>query len=175
MAYSRRPTGPAGWIISGVIFLATIIGYFVLDGYEEQMLEEQLRTEAETREPIWVDDTDVEETSGESIKGGETEVPIDGSYLKLPRNAFAPGDEIVVFCRYDDSFDDTAWIGIVPSDIPHGDEDVNDQHDLDYEYLYGENGEYTFSAPDEPGSYDFRLHNSDGNGVEVDSISFTVR
>ena len=174
MAYSRRPTGPVGWIISGVIFLAAIIGYFVLDGYEEEMLEEQLRTEAETRGPIWVDESSTE-IPDENIKGGGISKPADGSYLSLADDVFSPGEEIVVFCYNDESFDSTAWIGLIPSEIPHGSESENDMHDLDYEYLSGESGEYTFTAPDKSGDYDFRLHDSDGGGKEVDSISFTVR
>ena len=174
MGYQRRPSGPVGWIISGVVFIAAIIGYFVLSSYEDELVEEQLRLDAETRGPVWVDETTAE-APAENVKGNGAGKPADGSYLSLSNDVFSPGDKIVVFCRNDESFDDTAWIGLIPSEISHGSESENDMYDLDYEYLSGESGEFTFSAPDKPGDYDFRLHDSDTSGKEVASVSFIVR
>ncbi|MCP5052771.1 MAG: hypothetical protein GY940_36725 [bacterium] len=69
-----------------------------------------------------------------------------------------------------------AWIGIVPSDIPHGKEAINDRHDLTYKRISQRtSGIMEFRAPGKPGSYDFRMHDTDNNGTEVASVTFTVK
>jgi hypothetical protein len=60
--------------------------------------------------------------------------------------------------------------------VPHGSEATNDQHDVEYRYLSGNtSGTLSFSAPEQPGSYDIRLHDTDGGGTEIASVTFTVR
>ena len=94
----------------------------------------------------------------------------------LEKTTFAPNEEINVHFTAPASFPSNAWIGLIPSNVPHGDEDVNDQYDIDYEYLSGRtSGIIIFTAPTTPGSYDVRMHNKDGGGREVSSISFIVR
>lgn len=161
MNSNHRPGSSVSWFLTGIFLLTLIVGSFVIASCEEDQPEEQPAAAAETGEP-----GDDKAVVGEAV---------EGEFLSLRNNVFSPGEEIVIAYVHDDSFDDTAWVGIVPSNIPHGDEDVNDQHDLKYEYLYGKSGELSFFAPVEPGEYDFRLHDSDGNGKEVDSVSFTVR
>ncbi len=95
--------------------------------------------------------------------------------LELEKGVFAPGKAISVKFTTPAGFAANAWIGIIPSAIQHGSESVNDQHDLAYQYLNGQtSGTLTFSAPSQPGSYDFRMHDTDNNGKEVTSVSFTV-
>jgi putative hemolysin len=95
--------------------------------------------------------------------------------LRLDRTAFAPGEEIQVHFVAPATFPDNAWVGIIPSDVPHGDETINEEHDLDYDYLEGQgSGVLTFIAPYEPGAYDVRMHDTDDDGREVASVSFTV-
>ncbi len=89
--------------------------------------------------------------------------------------SFAPGESIEIAFTASSTFLDDAWIGIIPSAIPHGNEAENDLHDLDYQYLMGQtNGTMTFNAPAEAGQYDFRMHDTDNNGVEVASAAFRV-
>jgi len=100
---------------------------------------------------------------------------LGGASLRLERNSFVSGQEITVHFTTPDGLPDNAWIGIIPSDIPHGDEAVNDRHDLAYQYLRGAtSGSKTFRAPVNGGSYDFRLHSTDSSGKELASVSFTV-
>lgn len=95
--------------------------------------------------------------------------------LSLSRDRYAPGDAIVVTFSASPDYADNAWIGIIPSRVPHGDEAENDRHDLSYQYLQKRaSGSMTFIAPKEPGDYDLRLHDSDNNGKEVASVSFQV-
>ncbi len=161
MNSNHRHGNSANWFLTGIFLLTLVVGSFVIASCEEDQPEEQPAAATETGE-----------LADDKAVVGEI---VEGEFLSLSNNVFSPEEEIVIAYVYDDSFDDTAWVGIVPSNIPHGDEDVNDQHDIKYEYLYGKSGELSFFAPVEPGEYDFRLHNSDGNGKEVDSVSFTVR
>jgi hypothetical protein len=95
--------------------------------------------------------------------------------LDLEKNTFVPGEAIRLAFSTEEEYTEKGWIGIIPSEIPHGDENTNDQHDLDYRYLQGQrSGVYDFDAPSKPGKYDFRLHDTNDNGKEIAHISFTV-
>ena len=118
------------------------------------------------------------------VDGGGTElasvtfqvgaVKLEGT-LKLQKNVFAPGEQIKVDFTAPAELSRSAWIGIIPSDIPHGKEEVNDQHDIQYSYLEKKSsGVLNFVAPPEAGSYDFRMNSSDNNGEEITSVSFKV-
>ncbi|MCI5144490.1 MAG: hypothetical protein D3923_02965 [Candidatus Electrothrix sp. AR3] len=97
------------------------------------------------------------------------------SSMHLNKNNFLPGEEINVQFTSPDTFTDNAWIGIIPSNVQHGSELVNDKFDLSYQYLKKRtSGTLTFKAPTKEGSYDFRMHDTDNDGREVASVSFTV-
>mgnify|MGYP001067284206 CR=1 FL=1 len=94
--------------------------------------------------------------------------------LRLERDQFAPGESILVHFTAPGTWPDNAWIGIIPSSIPHGDERQNDNHDITYQYLKKRtSGTMTFTAP-KAGDWDFRLHDTDSNGKEFASASFRV-
>jgi outer membrane protein OmpA-like peptidoglycan-associated protein len=94
--------------------------------------------------------------------------------MHLDRTSLLPGQELTVTFAAPDGLPDGAWIGLIPSSVPHGDEAVNDQNDVAYEYLGGKtSGSFTFKAPGHPGSYDLRMN--DGNGKEIASVSFAVK
>ncbi len=103
-----------------------------------------------------------------------TEVTGEAS-LRLDKTTFAPGEQIQVHFTAPSSFPSDAWVGIIPSEVAHGSEAENDQYDLDYQYLEGlTSGMLIFVAPDTLGSYDFRMHDTDDEGREVASLTFTV-
>ena len=96
--------------------------------------------------------------------------------LRVEPEVAKPGETLRVYFTAPGTLPDNAWIGLIPSKIPHGDEGVNDQHDIAYKYLSGKtSGVMEFQAPDEPGSYDFRLNESDDGGKELASVSFEVK
>ena len=93
--------------------------------------------------------------------------------LKLDKSRYRPGEKIVVTFTASPDYQDNAWIGLIPSSVEHGSESTNDENDVAYQYLRGQNaGTFTFQAPDEPGAYDLRMNNA---GLEVGSVSFTVQ
>jgi hypothetical protein len=109
-----------------------------------------------------------------STSGTDTAFPSSQS-LSLNKLVFAPGEEISVSFKALASYVENAWIGIIPSSVAHGSEVVNDQYDLTYQYLGKKtSGTLLFTAPHQNGSYDFRMNDSDANGKEVASVSFTV-
>lgn len=96
--------------------------------------------------------------------------------LDLDKYEFEPGEEIELDFSISRELDPSAWIGIIPSEVAHGDEEECDKYDVDYEYLPGKlEATLIFNAPDEPGSYDFRLFDGDDYGKELTSVTFTVK
>jgi hypothetical protein len=115
--------------------------------------------------------------SGKEVTSTSFSVAVDlsGVQLQLNKTALAPGEEIQLSFVASSSFASNAWVGIIPSHIPHGSEAVNDSHDLSYQYLSGcMSGTLLFKAPMQIGSYDLRMHDTDFNGREVCSVSFDV-
>ena len=102
-------------------------------------------------------------------------VPMKSGMLGLQKNTFIAGEKIWLHFETVDNYEPKAWVGIIPSDVPHGDENVNDEHDLSYKYLNrAKKGDFEFFAPGSPGKYDFRMNNSDNKGKEVASVTFEV-
>ena len=100
----------------------------------------------------------------------------EGATLKTDKTAYQPGEEIRLTFTAPATFADNAWIGLIPSDVPHGNETQNDEHDLEYEYLKKRtSGLLVFKAPEKAGSYDFRMHDTDQEGSEITSLTFTVQ
>ena len=50
----------------------------------------------------------------------------------------APGETIAVHFEAPAVLGSKAWIGVIPSNIPHGSENENDRHDVSYQYLRGQ-------------------------------------
>lgn len=102
----------------------------------------------------------------------ESRESITSDRFRLDKASFTPGSTIKLHFTAEENFESNAWIGIVPSGVSHGSEEVNDRHDQAYEYLQNRiSGTSEFTAPTEPGSYDFRMNN---DGAEVDFITFEV-
>jgi len=94
--------------------------------------------------------------------------------ITISKKGYEPGENINISYTAEGDFGSNSWIGIIPSDVKHGDESENDKHDVSYRYFKDKNGKLTFKAPDKPGQYDFRMHTTDNNGKEVTYVSFTV-
>jgi hypothetical protein len=96
--------------------------------------------------------------------------------LKINKKVFEPREDITVTYTAPSNYPPNAWIGIVPANIAHGSEDENERYNLTYKCYGGSiSGQLFFSAPDEPGSYDIRMHDSGDNGNEVAHVSFEVK
>jgi len=96
--------------------------------------------------------------------------------LGLEKSTFATGEDIRVGYSAGYDFKDDAWIGVVPSDVPHGDEVENDDYDISGMILEGSlSGTLTLKAPERPGEYDIRMFTSDQGGVEAAHLSIVVK
>jgi hypothetical protein len=112
---------------------------------------------------------------GNEIAFASFKVEVPTADLELDESTYEPGGKITVSFTVPEGMSTSAWAGVVPSDVPHGSEDTNDQHDLQYRYLSGKtSGTLSFDVPEQPGSYDIRLHDTDGGGTEIASVTFTV-
>ena len=117
-------------------------------------------------------DTD---NNGKEIASVSFQVGGTTGTLSLEKAIFSAGEEITVYFTAGPGCADNAWIGIIPSSVPHGSEAENDKHDISYQYLHGKpSGTLIFKAPSQAGSYDFRMHDTDNNGKEITSVSFQV-
>jgi Mg-chelatase subunit ChlD len=115
-------------------------------------------------------------SDGNEIAFASFTVELPTAKLELGETTYKPGDTITASFEVPEGLPANAWAGVVPSDVPHGSEATNDQHDVEYRYLSGNtSGTLSFSAPEQPGSYDIRLHDTDGGGTEIASVTFTVR
>jgi hypothetical protein len=113
--------------------------------------------------------------NGREVASVTFTVEIPMGSLRLDKDIFEPGENIEVHFQADEGYPRDAWIGILPSSVAHGSEAENDKYDLAYQYLEKRtSGTMTFQAPQIQGSYDIRMHNTDSNGVEVASVSFSV-
>ncbi len=124
-------------------------------------------------------DSNGREVASVSLTVGCAPVPAAaaGASLRLEKSNFAPGEEIRVHFTAPASYHETAWVGILPCEIPHGSETTNDQHELTYQYLQKRtSGILVFKAPSGSDTYvyDFRMHDTDTDGREVASVSFTI-
>ena len=93
--------------------------------------------------------------------------------INLPKSSFK-GNEGIDFTFVAPELPDDAWVGIVPAEIPHGDEAVNDEHETSFKYLEGRTrGAFTLPSPG-AGQWTLRLHDTDDNGRELAYAAFTV-
>lgn len=111
-------------------------------------------------------------TAKEEVK---KEVPMTGT-VSLSKTEVEPGEEITVEFKAEGTIGENAWIGLIPAGVEHGNESKNDENDLTYQYLGDKtSGIMSFVAPADTGKYDFRLNSTDNNGVEVASVTFSVK
>ena len=105
-------------------------------------------------------------TSSKGIVGGNATITTAKSTYTI--------DEGIDFSFTAPKLPNDAWIGIVPVAIPHGDEAVNDSHDISYAHLGGSTkGEITLPNPG-LGTWTLRLHDTDNNGRELTHVVFEV-
>jgi hypothetical protein len=105
---------------------------------------------------------------------------IEDISMWLEKTRFTPGEEIVVHFTAPASFPPDAWIGLVPTGIPHDFEVVEDQYNvrtdtIQYRYLDGKTaGALIFIAPPRAGIYDFRIYEDESGGIEWGAMPFYV-
>lgn len=111
------------------------------------------------------------------ILQGQSEAGVNPSsgLITLNKSAYESTEAILVTLNLPQPLSGSAWVGIVPSDTPHGDEAENDAVDVTYEYVTNAvNGQITLYAPSVEGQYDVRLFDDDDGGIELDSVSISV-
>jgi hypothetical protein len=152
------------------------IGIFIFISLGCNFLSGASRTEipADTDLPINTPENEVIPVESATVTP-TIEINATSASLTLSITSFLAGDEIQVSFTAPANFQNDAWIGIIPSNVAHGSEVEGDNNDIDYQHLEGNNsGILTFLAPETPGLYDFRMYDTDSNGSEYASVTFTV-
>ena len=103
---------------------------------------------------------------------------IDGPKAEIANVQWNPDTRTVTadvnYANFSD--DNSAWIGVVPSDTPHNEQDA-DRVDVNYISLRDfESGAFPgITVPNDiSGSYELRIYSSDYNGSELACVSFTT-
>ncbi len=94
--------------------------------------------------------------------------------MKTDKTSYGVGEEINLTLKWTGTPDSSAWVGIIPAEVPHGDEYVNDDADLEYIYLTDHEGAFVFTIELEPGMYTLRVNETDGGGAELAWCAFKV-
>ena len=118
---------------------------------------------------------------GKEVASRTFKVTVDPSPIVEPKILWAPtgpvpaGSELSIEFEAPLSYSENAWIGVVPSATAHGEEKVNDEAQRGYQHLNQRSrGKVVLTMPEEVGSYDVRMFDSDDGGKEVGSVSFEV-
>lgn len=99
---------------------------------------------------------------------------LDGS-MTVDGTEFTVGETFEVMLVINTPLSDSAWVGIVPTETPHGSEAEGDAVDVYYEYVsQAVDGRVTMIAPTVAGTYDVRLYSSDDSGVGLELASTTI-
>jgi outer membrane protein OmpA-like peptidoglycan-associated protein len=146
--------------------------------YLERKTAGTLEFEAPAQAGAWDFRMNENDASGREIASVSFTVrapDVRGAALRLDRTTFNSGETIALHFTAPADLPPHAWIGIVPSKVPHGKEDVNDANDVDWQYLEKKtSGTLEFRAPVEGGAWDFRMNENESGGREIASVSFTV-
>ncbi len=160
---------------SGVDFVIHVVGFDVTDEQSQQL---ECIAEATGGRYYAAGSAEDFAFAAREATRVEEEPPASGEgrvWLTEEPTVVAPGGRVTAHFEAAQTFHEHAWIGVVPSEVEHGSEEVNDQNDSSYEFIRGRlEGTSTFSAPSKPGSYDVRLHDSDRKGREVAHATFRV-
>ncbi len=125
---------------------------------------------------VGFNEQDIAQSTRENSESATRISDLEITEIKMSKEAYASNEPIAVSLSWSGTPESSAWVGIIPADVPHGSEEKNDEYDIDYRYLIDfENGaEIVFEVYLEPGSYTMRVSESDGGGVELASANFTV-
>lgn len=112
--------------------------------------------------------------------GGSPVFPLDElpqSYtITVSEQEVKPGQEIMVTYTASSDWSVDAWIGLIPADIPLGDQKTADENDLDYRHLKNTSqGKLSFIVPDVEGIFNFRLYPSDDDSYPEVAVSESIR
>lgn len=107
-------------------------------------------------------------------KDRTTDLEVTG--IEVESKSYKRGEAVRTFLFWNGTPADDAWVGIVPADVPHGEELVNDDYDIDYVYIasYQPGEVIEFTGDYEPGEYTMRVHETDGGGPELAWCKFTI-
>ncbi|GAB4280430.1 MAG: hypothetical protein Kow0080_33290 [Candidatus Promineifilaceae bacterium] len=163
-----------------------MIAYTHPDGYQFLIIGDEnggMLSLIRTDESVGMDAGSDGTASGEGAVAEATPVAVSGAVkaenelIALDKSVYQTNEDIWVQVTLGETaVAGDAWVGVIPSETPHGQEVDSDAVDVSYQYIayVNENGVIRLTGPDRPGSYDIRLFDTDAEGVELASITITV-
>lgn len=95
--------------------------------------------------------------------------------VTVNKTGYFPGETIVVTFVAGADFDESAWIGIFPTESEFGPKSFAKEPELPAQRLQKRSqGVLKFEAPAKPGGYNARMYDNGSNGKEVNLSSFNV-
>ena len=95
--------------------------------------------------------------------------------VSLEKDQFVTGEVIKIHFEVPEELNPKAWLGFIPSSVPHGSENVNDEHEIRWAYLNGKaRGSVDLVAPTSEGKFDVRLHDTNNGGNEIGHVGFEI-
>jgi len=95
--------------------------------------------------------------------------------VTLDRTAVQPNQTLVATVAAAEALGETAWIAIVPADVPHGDESVIAENYVTWAWIRNlADGTWTVNAPIPYGAYEVRVMADDAGGPDIAWIGFEV-
>ena len=111
----------------------------------------------------------------EAMHGFRVDRPIEPQ-LRLDKVSVKPGEQVTVHFRAPGCLGSEAWVGLVPAAVPHGTSETSDRQRVGPRRFLGKqkDGTVTFTAPETPGRYEARMHDTVIGGLELTDAPFTV-
>lgn len=95
--------------------------------------------------------------------------------MEIDKSIYDKGEIIRITFTKTDSTPGKAWVGIIPSSVPHGSEAVNDENDIIYRFIEDHpDGKLSFRAPTSGQQWDIRYNSNDGANQEYSYITFSI-
>lgn len=95
--------------------------------------------------------------------------------MEIDKSIYDKGEIIQITFTKTDSTPGKAWVGIIPSSVPHGSEAVNDENDIIYRFIEDHpDGKLSFRAPTSGQQWDIRYNSNDGANQEYSYITFSI-
>lgn len=95
--------------------------------------------------------------------------------LSIDKTSYTKGEVMKVTFKAPVAWETTAWLGIIPSNVKHGEAAEADKYDRGWKFLDGRNGgTLDMYLPDTTGKFDLRMFDANA-GKEVKSVPFTIK
>lgn len=173
-------------ILALLLALTTMLSLAACGGKKDDSKSKESEKTSQTQASEPPTQSDVKVNTPSVVNSNELDVAKDNRVstleitgIKIGKANYAEDGLITLNVTVDwkGDYTDSAWIGIIPADVPHGEEEKNDEFDMDYRYFKDlkSGAEFAFNPITmEPGDYTLRVNEKDDGGAELAFCNFKV-